>query len=539
MTTLNPKLTVGSRLSCHDGSCYWVESFVGAGGTAQVFAVRDEAGRRLAAKVLSDHRFDVSDEMRARFKREGKVLERSRSPNIVKFVGLTEWRDEPLMLLEYADGGSVASILSALATPPLTVSLRWLREALGGVSALHSENTVHRDISPKNLLVRADGTIAVADFGTVRHVDDETLTLDEATLGSLIYISRQQFDAPRTATARDDVYSLGQVAWQLLTGRRPVGNPPQLTTLRPDISTGLAELIERMRHDDDGQRPPDAGTALAELSNLHDVLVKPVLRRSPWRHTAQGEPIDNTWSASVRAIATRQRNALAALGLTCKSAKVLWALDLLVAHLGPLRFEEPETPRATYEMDGDLGLLPRWLLSGSVTASLDAKASTELFTLTNKVTGLTLSYAQRKPHVIQDAPWPSILDELHALDEWTLEEQLPLFRIFAADQFARGVPCAVCGSVTGSALRLMRDRGDNSRLFRAAICSHDGPSDEFLCSICGGPFRPGASRDEYGPYDAVACGCPGLAFDVEFEEKPWKAGDPLNGAEAADLFESS
>ncbi len=231
----------------------------------------------------------------------------------------------------------------------LTVAVRWRREALSGVAALHSKEIVHRDLSPKNLLVRSDGTVIVADFGTVRHVDDETLTQDDARFGSLIYISRQQFEAPRRAKPCDDVYSLGQIAWQLFVGRWPLGNPPSLTDLCPDVSPALVALVERMRDDDAVKRPADAGVALTELEALPDVLPKPSLRRNSVRTDADGEPMHNPWSASVRAIEARQMDELDALGSSRGSASVVWALDLLVHQLGPflLRGVAVSSPRGS------------------------------------------------------------------------------------------------------------------------------------------------------------------------------------------------
>jgi serine/threonine protein kinase len=541
MAAALPRLTVGSRFGGDVPPFYWVERFLGAGGTAQVFAVRDEAGRLLAAKLLSDHRFPVDDAMRARFTREGEVLAGMTSPNLVRLLDMVRWNDEPVMLLEYAAGGSMADLLWHLPLPPLVVALRWMREALKGVAALHGGGVVHRDISPKNLLSRADGTVVVADFGTVRHADDETLTHDGDALGSLIYVSRQQFDDPRHATPRDDIFSCGQIAWQLLAGRRPVGNTPSLTVLRPDVSPQLVALIERMRHDDPDERPADASGALTELTELPDVLVKPALRRRGPRPLASHELSHNEWSASVRAIGARQQDKLADLGRRRGSTRVVWALALLVDRLGPLRFEDPGPSYLDRACDKMPVPSVPWLSSGSVRVDLVAEQSVALLTLTNAVTGLTLSYALRDPHVIRDMPWPTILEELHSIEEWASEERCALFCIFDAEQFTRGMPCAVCWRTTGHGVRLMRD-GEavaGGRLFRAAWCAHDTPAADPCCCICGCPFQRVTTRDEHGPYDAVGCQCPSLAFDLAFDEQPWEAGVTLDGAVAAVLFEQA
>ena len=519
----------------------WIESLIGTGGTAQVFRVRNQAdGNLLAAKVLSDHRFEVDDGMRARFEREGRVLAQVDSPNVIRLVGMDEWDGEPIMLLELAEGGSVSGILHDLGVPPPSaIVVRWLRDALSGAAALHSLGIVHRDISPKNLLVRADGAVAVADFGTVRHVDDETLTQDGVRLGSLIYISRQQFEKPRHAAPNDDVYSLGQIAWRLFAGRHPIGNAPSLADVRPDLSPEIVALAERMRDDDPTKRPVDASVALEELDAIADPLVKPTLRRNPMLRTKAGELVHNPLSASVLAIGARQMDELERIGRRRGSTSVVWALGFLVDVLGPLRFEEAsasDPPHGPQEKDG---LPPTWFSSGSVRIDRVAAASRDLLTLTNAVTGLTLSYSLGEPHVVQDAPWHAVLHELEALNEWSADERSALFRIFAAEQFVFGMPCGVCWKTTGLGVGLLLDPDHDGRLFRAGICSHNGPTDDPMCCVCGIPLRRAPSRDEYGPYAAVGCACPALAFDVEFDDRPWEKGRPLTPERAPTLFEQT
>jgi hypothetical protein len=326
------------------------------------------------------------------------------------------------------------------------------------------------------------------------------------------------------------VYSLGQVGWQLLVGRRPVGNTPPLGQLRPDLSPQLVAFVEHLREDDDSERPLDAGVALTEMRQLRDILVKPALRRGSRRKDPHGEPVHNELSASTLAIQARQMDGLEELARLRGSAEVIWALDVLLHRLGPLRFEEGKG-RATIVGE------PLWLSSGSLRVSV---SSNRLLTLDNRVTGQTLSFALDAPHAIQEVPWNEVVEELHDLDRWDPVERARFFRIFSAQMFTSGLPCGVCWSTTGSTLRLMRrvHRDGRSELFRAAICSQHGPGDDYLCCICGNPFRRAGSNDEWGLYDAVGCSCPGYAFEVEFDEQPWKEGEILTGLTAVELFES-
>jgi hypothetical protein len=137
---------------------------------------------------------------------------------------------------------------------------------MSGVMALHARGMVHRDLSPRNLLLRSDGRLVVADFGTVRHLDDATMTANE-NFGSLLYISPQQFEDAHSAQPSDDLFSIGQIAWHLLIGRPPMGAVRAVRGLRDDVPKDLSDLIEALRSDNPRWRA-DADRAITTLTHV-------------------------------------------------------------------------------------------------------------------------------------------------------------------------------------------------------------------------------------------------------------------------------
>ncbi len=144
---------------------------------------------------------------------------------------------------------------------------RILTGVLVGLQAMHAVGLVHRDLAPKNIYLRDDGTPVLGDFGTVRATTDSTLTATKEGLGSLLYISSSQFESQHQSTPLDDLFAVGQIAWQLLAGRRPAGNPPPIERVRPDVDRHLAHWVRRMRSEDPDERLLDVSDALEQLTS--------------------------------------------------------------------------------------------------------------------------------------------------------------------------------------------------------------------------------------------------------------------------------
>jgi hypothetical protein len=256
----------GTTISGESGAEWTVAALIGRGGTAVVYAVDGPRGEKGAAKLLSGHRFPVTEAMRERFERERRHLSTIEHPHVLRVLDSGLHDSEPVLVCERMEGSLYERIEAAL---PVDQCVAWLAQAIAGLMELHARGMVHRDLSPKNLLLRPDERLVVADFGTVRHLDDPTVTASE-NLGSLLYISPQQFDNAHSASPSDDLYSIGQIAWHLLIGRPPQGNTPPVQALRHDVPVALSQLVEGLRAYDEAERPKanDALSALIELTGV-------------------------------------------------------------------------------------------------------------------------------------------------------------------------------------------------------------------------------------------------------------------------------
>lgn len=245
------------------GSSFLTGPLLGAGGTAVVHEVKNQAGAHFAAKCLSPGRFDL-EEMVDRFEREVEHLREARHPNVIEYVD-EAYEGENLILVMERAKETLAFRLEQGASD-LQTMVSWMEEALAGLAYLHQLGLVHRDISPKNIMFAEDGVLKLSDFGTVRADTDPDLTVDVSNvrLGSLIYISEDQRREPHGAQPADDVFSLGQVAYLMLSGIAPQGNPPPLNSF-PQIPAELQLVVEKMRSYRRGDRFTNGGEALEAL----------------------------------------------------------------------------------------------------------------------------------------------------------------------------------------------------------------------------------------------------------------------------------
>ena len=195
---------------------YTVERELGRGGMATVQLARDEELHRLVAvKVLAEH-LAADDTFRARFLREARLAGRLSHPNIVQVYDVGDAGGRPFIVMEYVPGGTLAECGKL---PPLRVAELAL-QACAGLQQAHDAGLVHRDVKPGNLLLRDDGVLKIADFGIARAAETTRHTQAGTILGTAAYLAPEQIGG-EDATVASDLYSLGAVLYELLTGRPP------------------------------------------------------------------------------------------------------------------------------------------------------------------------------------------------------------------------------------------------------------------------------------------------------------------------------
>jgi serine/threonine-protein kinase len=207
---------------------------LGHGGMATVELAHDlELDRPVAIKRLAEHLASIG-EFEQRFLREARLAARLSHPNIVAVYDVGEEDGLPFIVMEYVEGETLADVLRRRGRLEPNEAVSVALEACAGLETAHEAGLVHHDVKPQNLLVTPGGTVKIADFGIARSLDGTQLTQAGTVLGTAAYLAPEQA-AGEPATAVADVYSLGAVLYELLTGRPPY------------VADSLAELAARQR----------------------------------------------------------------------------------------------------------------------------------------------------------------------------------------------------------------------------------------------------------------------------------------------------
>jgi hypothetical protein len=261
---------------------YRVLRHVATGGMASVYAATDELlGRDVAIKVLAPA-FSADDSARARFTREARAAARvSDHPHVVTIYDIAETDDDPpvaFIVMELLPGGTIGERLKAGEPIPHTLAIRWLEQTADALDAAHATGMVHRDVKPANLLLDAQGTLKVADFGIATIGTEAPLTMTGQVVGTAAYFSPEQA-LGKPATDASDRYALAVVAFELLTGRRPFPpgapaaqamahvetDPPHASTVAPGLPPAVDEVLARGLAKDPAARPATARDLVAQL----------------------------------------------------------------------------------------------------------------------------------------------------------------------------------------------------------------------------------------------------------------------------------
>ena len=234
---------------------------LGSGGMSTVLLATDRRlERKVAIKLLAEHLADDAQFV-TRFRREALSAARLVHPNIVQVYDFGEDNDSgrQYIVMEYVEGSSGAEILSSEGTLAVSEAVGILAQACRGLDYAHRSGVIHRDVKPGNLLRSRDGVVKLADFGIAKALSEESsITQVGSVLGTAAYLSPEQASG-QGSNPRSDIYALGVVCYQFLSGRLPYEAqsitelalkqqreaPPLLNELNPDVSPELAAAVDR------------------------------------------------------------------------------------------------------------------------------------------------------------------------------------------------------------------------------------------------------------------------------------------------------
>jgi hypothetical protein len=259
---------------------------LGRGGSAIVYQALDRAlGRDVAIKVVHPRAAAPGDDPVARLAREARTVAQLQHPNIVTVFAVRRLHSGGLALvMQLVPGSTLKQVIQCESPLPPDRVERIVRDVASALSYAHARGVVHRDVKPENIFIEdATGRALLADFGIARSDEHESMTLTGTALGTPFYMSPEQVDGG-TLDGRSDLYSLGLVAWEMLTGRRPWDGEslynviykqkheelPPIEALRSGVPPRLQYLIERMLQKRPAARWAGADGLLAQLG--HAVL---------------------------------------------------------------------------------------------------------------------------------------------------------------------------------------------------------------------------------------------------------------------------
>jgi eukaryotic-like serine/threonine-protein kinase len=254
---------------------YRLRDRVGGGGMGEVWRATDQVlGRTVAVKLMRPE-LVAEPGFADRFRAEARTLATIRHRGVVTIYDYHSDDTGAFLVMEYIDGVSLAALLRREGRLDPATTMAMIAEAAQALQAAHDRGVVHRDIKPANLLVGSDGSLVLTDFGVARSVDAATLTLPGAVIGTPAYIAPEQVLGD-PATAASDLYSLGVVGYECLTGRRPFdgGSPLDIAMKRVhekpppvagDLPAAAAAVICRALAREPGERWHSA-LAMAEAA---------------------------------------------------------------------------------------------------------------------------------------------------------------------------------------------------------------------------------------------------------------------------------
>jgi eukaryotic-like serine/threonine-protein kinase len=293
---------------------YRLEARIGSGGMSTVYRALDEVLQRQVAIKLMNREVAADSDQLERFRREARAVAQLSHPHIVGVIDAGEDEGRPYIVFEYVEGETLKDRIRRMGRLPIAEAVAYAIEIARALGAAHARHIVHRDVKPQNVLLDEEGSAKVTDFGIARTLDEEGLTADGRVLGTTDYVSPEQA-LGHGVTGQSDLYSLGIVLYEMLTGEVPFKGEtqvavamkhvrealPDVQSKRPEVSAALAAVVDNAtakrqedRYANDAELIADledvlaietarAGQATGEVTSVLRTLPSSARRRVPFR----------------------------------------------------------------------------------------------------------------------------------------------------------------------------------------------------------------------------------------------------------------
>jgi len=268
---------------------YEVKEQIGQGAMGKVYRAYDHKMERMIVlkeihldKTLSQREYE---KLTQRFLREARSAGRLYHPNIVTIFDIISEGGNLYISMEYLDGVNLLKLIKEKQLPPPRQVVDIIRQAANALYFAHQAGIIHRDIKPSNIMLMPNGQIKIVDFGVAKVADSTTLTQIGSSLGTPSYMSPEQIDG-KHVDGRSDIFSLGVVFYELLTGTRPFqgdtmasiivnimkATPPRITELRQELPQCLERIVSKMLHKNPDNRYRTAIALVRDLDEADKVL---------------------------------------------------------------------------------------------------------------------------------------------------------------------------------------------------------------------------------------------------------------------------
>lgn len=274
---------------------YRIQSKLGSGGMSTVYLAVDLTLDRPVAVKLLHREISSTDHQLERFRKEAKAAARLSNPNLVPVIDAGEQNGRPFIVFEYVEGQTLKEMIVATGPLPVDQAVAYTIEIARGLQTAHESRLVHRDVKPQNILVDREGRARVTDFGIARSLEEDGLTDTGEVVGTTDYVSPEQASG-EPADERSDIYALGIVLYELLTGEVPFRAESQVAVAmkhvseeipdvareRPGVPTTVAAVVDRATAKQRDDRYPSIGEMIADLEiSLDETAARaPAQRRS-------------------------------------------------------------------------------------------------------------------------------------------------------------------------------------------------------------------------------------------------------------------